>query len=387
MHLKKVSIAALLGAVGAQAQATTQSLNATLAGNNQTSQLATFLGMYPNLLSTLAGATNITILAPSNNAFSTLLNSSMGPMLAANPGLIQAVLQYHVLNGTYPASAVTSTPAFIPSLLTNQTYSNVTGGQRVECVTVGGNVTFYSGLLANASVVQPNLNFTGGVIHVIDHVLTLPVNISAAATAANLTALAGALNATSLLGPINAARDLTIFAPNNAAFQSIGSALANASVAQLVGILGYHVLNGTLGYSSMLSNGSSYQTMNGANITVTINNGSVFVNSAKVVTPDVLVANGVIHVIDNVLNPNATSATPSASATSGAPAFSGASSASGVPFTSGQAAPTSSIASGGVPAATSKAASSSTAGASSPIKTGAVGAAALFGAGAAFMNY
>lgn len=38
--------------------------------------------------------------------------------------------------------------------------------------------------------------------------------------------------------------------------------------------------------------------MNGGQLTITVNNGSVFVNSARVVLPDVLVANGVVHVID-----------------------------------------------------------------------------------------
>lgn len=86
---------------------------------------------------------------------------------------------------------------------------------------------------------------------------------------------------------------------------------------QLAGILEYHgkasrdtgyklstdednmiVVSGTVGYSSTLMNGTSLKTMSGANLTITVENGTVFVNSAKVVTPDVLVANGVVHVID-----------------------------------------------------------------------------------------
>jgi hypothetical protein len=63
-------------------------------------------------------------------------------------------LQYHVLNGTYAANAVTNTSAFIPTALTNPAFANVTGGQRVQAVLVNNNVTFYSGLLANSSVVQ-----------------------------------------------------------------------------------------------------------------------------------------------------------------------------------------------------------------------------------------
>jgi uncharacterized surface protein with fasciclin (FAS1) repeats len=234
-----------------------------------------------------------------------------------------------------------------------------------------------------------NINFQGGVIHVIDKVLTLPQNVSSTLLAANLTSLYGALNATKLLSTVDGLKDVTIFAPSNAAFQDIGSALANASAASLASILTYHVVNGTLPYySTGLANGTSYQTVNGANLTVHLGaNGSVFVNGAKVVTPNVLIAGGVVHVIDQVLNPSATAA-PAATATAGVVAFSGASSVTNVPFTSGVAAPTSVIG-GGAATATSGGggaggASSTSSKAAAPKMTGVVGAAALFGAGAAW---
>ena len=52
-----------------------------------------------------------------------------------------------------------------------------------------------------------------------------------------------------------------------------------------------------MGYSTILSN-TTLKTVAGANVTITVEGGSVFVNSAKVVTPNVLVSNGVVHVID-----------------------------------------------------------------------------------------
>ena len=57
-------------------------------------------------------------------------------------------------------------------------------------------------------------------------------------------------------------------------------------------------MNGTVGYSSSLENGTSLQTMGGSNVTIQVIDSNVFVNGAKVVTPDLLVANGVVHVID-----------------------------------------------------------------------------------------
>ena len=73
------------------------------------------------------------------------------------------------------------------------------------------------------------MNFTGGVIHVIDRLLVLPEVISDTLTTANLTGLRGALNATNLLEAVDTVPDVTIFASSTEAFRDIGSALANAT--------------------------------------------------------------------------------------------------------------------------------------------------------------
>jgi uncharacterized surface protein with fasciclin (FAS1) repeats len=104
-------------------------------------------------VSALGSASNITILAPNNEALATFLNSSTGEAAATNPALVTALLTYHVLNGSYPASAFTNTSQFLPTLLTNTTYANVTGGQRVEARLNGSNVEVFSGLLAKSTVV------------------------------------------------------------------------------------------------------------------------------------------------------------------------------------------------------------------------------------------
>jgi len=48
---------------------------------------------------------------------------------------------------------------------------------------------------------------------------------------------------------------------------------------------------------------SSAKTVNGQDLKLKVNNGTVMVNDAKVVKADVLASNGVIHVIDTVLLP------------------------------------------------------------------------------------
>merc|ERR1712007_142112 len=112
--------------------------------------------------------------------------------------------------------------------------------------------------------------------------------------------------------------------------------------------------------------------MDGIPVTITIDDGDIFVNSARVVTQDVLVANGVMHVIDGVLNPGNRTAVAQPTASTQQPAFSGASSASDTPFTSGVATATTTVSTEGPTSAASAAAtgggSSSSSGGAMPMK-------------------
>lgn len=291
--------------------------------------------------------------------------------------LTDVLCSYHILNGTYGNFTNTT---FVPTALQPGAYANVTGGQRVEALG-GGNATFLSGLLQNATVVN-STNFTGGVIHIIDRFLTLPQNISTSAVALNLTSAVGALTNLSLADTVDNTRDLTVFIPNNAAFSAIGGNIANLTTQNLTDILEYHVVAGQVLYSTDLMNDTSVPTLQGNNLTVYLEGSDVYVDNAKVIFPNVLVRNGVVHVIDRVLNPSNTTLTPNTATTE--QAFAGATSASDVPFTSGVATPTSAVNTGAVASAASSATSSG--GAFRPIETGAIGMAALFGGAAAVMN-
>jgi uncharacterized surface protein with fasciclin (FAS1) repeats len=108
----------------------------------------------PDLVAALSSAQNITILAPNNAALGALTNSSAGMALATNPSAVAALLTYHVLNATVTAADITNMTAFVPTLLSNATYANVTGGQVVGARTNGSAVGIYSGLLSESNVVQ-----------------------------------------------------------------------------------------------------------------------------------------------------------------------------------------------------------------------------------------
>lgn len=407
MRLQSLALTSFAVTVAAQAQSN-QSLVAALESQPALSNLSTYLSLYPSFLSTLEGLTNITLLAPNNDAFELALNSDQGA--PSNNDLVSAIFSYHVLNGTYSNFSTNAT--FIPTALLPGAYANVTGGQVVEAIgatdQTTSSATFYSGLLQNSTTVQGmtsnstnstnstsessspyTTTFAGGVIHIIDHFLVLPNNLTNTAVQINLQSAVGALQVTNLSQPLDLMSDVTVFLPDNAAFQAVGASIATSSIADLTRILEYHVVNGSVLYSTSLMNGSTLTAMNGIGLDITMEDGDIFVNSAKVLTPNVLVGNGVVHVIDNVLNPGNRTAVPNTSASTQAPAFTDASSASDVPFTSGVATATSSIYTEGPSSATSAAATSPTPSSSNiaaPRQTGAMAAAALFGGAAAIMN-
>ena len=181
-----------------------------------------------------------------------------------------------------------------------------------------------------------DIEFDNGIIHIIDKLLLIPLSISATLIAGNFTALAGAATSANLVEPLESLSDVTIFCPNNDAFQKLAGTGANITDEQLAEILQYHVVQGAVGYSTTLSNDLKLPTLAGEELTITIDEeGGVFVNNARVINSDILIANGVLHVIDTVLNPAEADAEPS---TGEEPS---ATLASIVPFTSGIEAETS----------------------------------------------
>jgi uncharacterized surface protein with fasciclin (FAS1) repeats len=154
-------------------------------------------------------------------------------------------------------------------------------------------------------MLKQNLNITNGLIHVIDTVLTIPQDISITAVAAGLTASIGAFTVAESLDVLDYSNDVTAFIPDNQAFASVASALENMTTSDLASAMKYHVVQGnypnfyigtrgwTFGPNTILT------TVNGENITITTtSDGTTYVNSAQVVRPNLLVANGVVHIID-----------------------------------------------------------------------------------------
>ena len=81
------------------------------------------------------------------------------------------------------------------------------------------------------------------------------------------------------------------------------------SPAQLKSVLLYHVVPGRVTAADVVKLDSA-KTLEGRSLAIKVADGSVFIDGAKVTTPDVTASNGVIHVIDSVLIPKAAAAAP-----------------------------------------------------------------------------
>ena len=137
----------------------------------------------------------------------------------------------------------------------------------------------------------------GIIIHKIDKLLKLPVSPAITAVSAGLSAVTGALSRANLVTTIDTATDLTLFVPTNEAFQMVGSAFKNASMETLQTTLSYHAVQGSVVFSPDVTN-TTVSTLADEDVTLSVINGTIFVNYAKVVIPNIILSNGVAHVID-----------------------------------------------------------------------------------------
>jgi len=254
---------------------------------------------------------------------------------------------------------VAGTPAFTPTLLPS--WTNITGGLRVELVKQAGNVvSVVGGQGSRSTLVQGDLPFTGGLVQIIDALLVPPGNITITSQEYNFTAFEGALYAAGVLATDLTTPDLTIFAPQNAAFQALGSAITSMSSSDLAKIMNFHTLSNQVIYSTNFTNNTVFPTVEGGKLTFSrTGNNAIFINSAQLLAPDIMIGNGVLHVIDNVLNPSS-SGTPVESLATQLPVFASASSVTNLPFTSNLPVTTSSTSSSSVPTGTGTPTPSST---------------------------
>lgn len=125
----------------------------------------------------------------------------------------------------------------------------------------------------------------------------------------NLSTLIKGLKATDLEEILNGVGPFTIFAPVNFAFSKLAdnisfeSLIRDGNKTRLSDILTFHVIAG----KKMLrdfSNGQKLKTINGKDVAISVKDGEVSINGAKILSKDRQGSNGIIHSVDTVNMPD-----------------------------------------------------------------------------------
>jgi uncharacterized surface protein with fasciclin (FAS1) repeats len=133
--------------------------------------------------------------------------------------------------------------------------------------------------------------------------------VEVAADAGSFTTLLAAVEAAGLVEVLEGEGPFTVFAPTDAAFAALPAGTVEALLADkptLTAILTYHVVPGRITSADLIqSGGAQPATVQGQALTIRVEGGAVRVDGARVTTADIEASNGVIHVIDAVVLPDA----------------------------------------------------------------------------------
>lgn len=273
-----------------------------------------------DLVGTVQNAENITVFAPTNEAFTRFLGALTGfDSLddfdsVEEIALLRNVLLNHVVGQALPSTALsttyTSTLATGPNDAPISLYVNTANGVVLNGV---------------STVVSADVQASNGIVHVVNEVIGLPTIVTFALADANFGSLVAALTRedqpdfVSVLSGTESA-PFTVFAPVDAAFTALinsnesWNGLADVPGALLTSVLQHHVIAGGNVRSTNLSNNLvTPSTLEGDVLTIRIpgTNGAVanLVDGLQnadieVIAIDVQAINGVIHAINKVLIPD-----------------------------------------------------------------------------------
>jgi len=293
----------------------TPSIVEALQGTADLSLLLASVSAVDGLAATLEGATAITVFAPNNAAFTDLLDGRELSELITELGGIDSlakVLQFHVVGAT----------AFSGDLADgDQTFTTLAGEDiRVNKSADGVTVTDAAGNTYN--VTMPDVAVDNGVVHIIDGVLlptlTYP-NIVDAAAANGLSTLLEAITAASLGTTLLEADEITVFAPKNEAFgplldrygaEDLPDLIEILTLETVADVLKFHVIPSAIFSHNIEEGDQTVTTLEGQELTVNKSaDGTVTITdylnfTYTVEIADVVIDNGVVHVIDGVLLPD-----------------------------------------------------------------------------------
>jgi uncharacterized surface protein with fasciclin (FAS1) repeats len=243
---------------------------------------------------TLDNEGTFTLFAPTDEAFEALPEGTVAGLLEDIPALTE-ILLHHVVAGTAMSS----------ELIDGDIIETLNGTDIT--VTVDG-MTY---MIDMATVTQPNIEASNGVVHVIDMVLIpaeepeLPSIMDIVTESEAHTILEAAINAAGLNELLDGEDPFTLFAPTDDAFDALPEgtvATLLANIDELIEVLAHHVVGGTF-MTEDLNDGDVLTTANDDNLTVTVDGMTYMIDMATVISANIEASNGVVHVIDMVLIP------------------------------------------------------------------------------------
>ncbi|KAI0735975.1 FAS1 domain-containing protein [Earliella scabrosa] len=274
-----------------------------------------------SVLSQLSSGSPFVLFAPSNQAFQNLSSD-----VTSDTDVLADIIAYHIVSGNF-SGVETNYPNVTlgRSLLSDPRVVQLEGGQhQVVAWARRGDGMIHVLNQLNDSTVTNTTTFGNVTINTVDHVLVIPQSF-ADTVPTNNASLAGvqtALNAVSVpffnattnqtttesfFNILNTGlRGFTLFAPNTSAIQTASANLASLASNQtaLIALFQNHLINGTTVYSPLLTSDNQTSAA-GESLSFSRNATGQYVTSGNVTAlitqPDVLLPNGVIHVIDRVL--------------------------------------------------------------------------------------
>tara|TARA_R110000787_G_scaffold8447_2_gene28408 strand:- start:1706 stop:2293 length:588 start_codon:yes stop_codon:yes gene_type:complete len=138
--------------------------------------------------------------------------------------------------------------------------------------------------------------------------VALPTLVDVLGSSPDFSTLVSAIGAADLTETLSGPGTYTLFAPTNEAFAAMDPALLEDLMTpenkdKLVTVLSYHVLPGKLSSSQLAGKSEAMASLNNKDMLVDGTGTALMVNTATVTIGDIEAANGVIHVIDQVLVP------------------------------------------------------------------------------------
>jgi transforming growth factor-beta-induced protein len=279
-----------------QAQQKTIVETAVAAGNFKTLVTAVKAA---GLVDTLSGHNQLTVFAPTDEAFAKLDPATIENLLKPeNKGQLASILTYHVVAGR-----VMARDAF------DLNSASSVNGQRLPLNLRGDSLK-----IGDSTIIVTDIECSNGVIHVIDSVL-LPKLDSIPATAqatGKFNTLLAAVGAAGLADVLSGAGPFTVFAPTDEAFAAlpegtVESLLKPENKQKLVDVLKYHVVAGRV-YDNDAVKAGSAPTLLGRSVDINVSAAGIQINDARILAKNIDCSNGVIHVIDSVLIPRSMSA-------------------------------------------------------------------------------